>query len=398
MAIVIDHSPAALMAGAALGVGDEALRSQRLLDMLRLRGQNLAERQFEQRLAEHDYRVSQDRLARQDDQAARLAMASALGGPTPGAAIPGLPGIAAAAGAGAGLMQRAAMTPQQQLSLAGFQAGQQDRAMQQQQQRLAAQALIQRAQMAAELLVSQGAMSPEEAQRAVQFVAMDPRSAPGLLKELQTRAEVFHERQRRQTVAQQVIPIIDAAVQTGEMSPGEALMAKVGLLTGDLDIKAVLGRMAQTATPDTGQVAQDLMTVHPNATPEAAQAAARLRAAGVPVGVGDANLSGRAAGEQAVTKSGPWLDLQARIDNLEKIAADDDTSRADRKRIRAQIRELRQAADKMLAGASPEEKLQAALDEALNRVADPSLSPEEEARRAYEALRGGRRPRFGGLE
>lgn len=311
MPIVVEYANPRAMVGAALGAGDRRNQLQDRAYGVDLQQLALRRRSLDQSADQFDRGLQFDRerfnAGRQDlrytrdmEQRQRASMAAALFGD----AAPILGGMMDASTPAREQQARdlSALDPRDQLSLRGRMDDRQQ----------AEQLALHIDNAAAEGLV------PKEILPMLKAAAMDPRTHGQILTTLQT---VYQKRAAQQTARESSASALphwtrmygaeNAAWGAARVAAGESVA------TVEDDLRQ---QMAQLKDPiDFEQQARDLRTVHPRATPEAAMAAVRLRAGGIPIGVGDANLSGRTRTNTVPALRTQVQALRERITNFDEI-------------------------------------------------------------------------------
>lgn len=145
-------------------------------------------------------------------------------------------------------------------------------------------------------------ITPEAGELAMAAVEADPESIDQQAAILQKSIEENAGKQAKLAQRTTQLETFNAILPTLKLSP-ERGAAFTSMLATDPDAtyEDVLFRALteskqaeddRLAGEQIRKNAENLLTVHPGATPEAARAAAELRGAGVPIGVGEANLTG----------------------------------------------------------------------------------------------------------
>jgi hypothetical protein len=348
MAIVIEHAPARLTAGAAIGVGnrqrlledrDEAYRQDHLsIDRANV---DLRGREFGQRVREYDEGRSDAQAAYEEARALeereRADTAAALGTP--------LPGIL-------GYIQRA-MGQGPEAAAARLPARSQFEVLdhrQRQQQRETAEQEAQQFLRRGTDLIRMGLRDQTIDETTAQGLAMQlqtggARAFPGVQKFLLDARQQAIGRQRQAEQAAAVVPLVQSV-----LGPEEAAVAQHGLESGQLSLKDLLTFMLKRMDgPDAAAFSGAVGRAFPNADPGVAQGVGELAAMGYRPDLPEVSVSGESR-EQPVTKRPEYTAIKERIANLEAVAKDEDTPEKERKQLKGEIRDLRRQADKMLAG------------------------------------------------
>jgi len=161
--------------------------------------------------------------------------------------------------------------------------------------------------------------------QAADFSQMDPRSQSAALAQNHAQMLVDEEKQRKIDAWNR----IEEGIRRGGPRSVDFELMREAMLAEDANIPqyAVQERWrrqkaAEAAAQQSAMVAQsasDLQTLYPKAKPGQAEAAARLRANDMPVGLGDANLSGETRG-LPITQNPEYQALSLELKDAEDAA------------------------------------------------------------------------------